>query len=395
MGKEKRTIFIIDMLNSTTTVYFSTFFVFYFFNVTNYQIIPLAKYYIMTYLFIGIGFLLISKFIKNNYKVDSFRIGIALKALYVALIMLLKENIINYIFSVAIIDGLSQGLYAYPKNLLNSEKISNEDRQKYSGTINTICQVIAIIIPLLLGVLLTYFSYIQVGKAFFVLYIIMYIVSYGLKDDKHYYKRNLELKEFFNLFKANKELKYVLLKPLLSGLTISSGVMYLIITLYKIYNFKTNLNLGIVTSICSFVCLIGCFLFKYIKRKNFSKVMLYSGIISFITILLFTFFPSKTSLIIFMFIDNLFITFITLISNMTVNNYSNKEEIKKDLKPEYYLIIDIMYMISRVLGYTLLLMVCLFIGKEYINYLLIIPALSLIIESIIISRLNRQKTINK
>ena len=50
-----------------------------------------------------------------------------------------------------------------------------------------------------------------------------------------------------------------------------------------------------------------------------------------------------------------------------------------------------MYMISRVLGYTLLLLVYLFIGKEYINYLMIIPALSLIIESIMMSKLNRMK----
>lgn len=390
MNKEKRAIFIIDMLNSTATVYFSTFFVFYFFNVANYEIIPLAKYYITTYLFIGIGFILISKFVKNNYKVDSLRIGIALKALYIALIMLLKEKIIDYVFLVAIIDGLSQGFYAYPKNLLNTEKITNEDRQKYSGTINTICQIIAIVVPLLLGVLLTYFSYIQVGKAFFILFIIMYIVSYKLKDEKHC-KRKLELNKFFKLFKSDKKLKYMLLKPFLSGFTFSSGVLYLIITLYKIYNFKTNLNLGLVVSICSFVCLIGCIIFKYIKKKNFSRVMLYSGIISFITILLFAFFPSKTSLIIFMFVDNLFITFITLISNMTVNNYSNNETIKKDLKSEYFLIIDIMYMISRVLGYTLLLLVYLFIGKEYINYLMIIPALSLIIESIMMSKLNRMK----
>lgn len=390
MDKEKRVIFINDILNSTTTVYFSTFFVFYFFNVTNYEIIPLAKYYITTYLFIGIGFSLISKFIKNNYKVEIFRIGIALKALYIALIMLLKERIIDYIYLVAIIDGLSQGFYAYPKNLLNSEKITNEDRQKYSGLINTICQIISIVIPLLLGVLLTYFSYVQVGKVFFIFFVIMYIVSFKLKDSKRY-KRKLELKKFYKLIKTNKNLRNALLKPFLSGLTISSSVMYLIITLYKIYNFKTNLNLGFVTSICSFICLLGCIIFRFIKKKNFNKVMLFSGILSFITILLFVFSPSKTSLIVFMFVDNMFITFIALISNMTVTNYSNNDEIKKDLKPEFYLIIDIMFMVSRVLGYTLLLLVCLFIGKEYINYLLIIPALSLIIESIVIGKLSKEK----
>ncbi len=389
MNNEKKSIFIIDMLNSTATVYFSTFFVFYFFYVANYEIVPLAKYYVTTYLFIGIGFILISKFIKNNYKVELLRIGIALKALYIALIMLLKEKIIDYIFVVAIIDGLSQGFYAYPKNLLNTEKITNEDRQKYSGLINTLCQIISIVIPVLLGILLTYFDYIQVGKAFFILFVIMYIVSFKLKDNKHQ-KRKLEFKRFFKLVKVNKNLRYALLKPFLSGLTISSGVMYLIITLYKIYNFKTNLNLGLVTSICSFICLLGCIIFRFIKKKNFNNVMLFSGVISFITILLFTFFPTRTSLIIFMFVDNMFITFIALISNMVVTNYSNNKEIKKDLKPEFYLIIDIMFMISRVLGYTLLLVVCLFFGKEYINYLMIIPAISLIIESIIISKLSKE-----
>lgn len=388
MVKEKRIIFIIDILNSTTTVYFSTFFVFYFFKVANYEIIPLAKYYITTYLFIGISFILVSKIIKNNYKVEIFRLGVAFKALYVALIMLLKEKIIDYVFIVAIIDGISQGLYAYPKNLLNAEKITNEDRQKYSGRINTVCQIISIVIPLLLGILLTYFDYVQVGKGFFVLFVIMYLVSFKLKDDKHY-KRKLEFNKLFKLIKTNKNLRYVLLKPFLSGLTISSGVMYLIITLYKIYNFKTNLNLGLVTSICSFICLLGCVIFRFIKKKNFNKVMIFSGILSFITILLFAFFPSKTSLIIFMFIDNMFITFITLISNMVVINYSNNEEIKKDLKPEFYCIIDVMFMISRVLGYTLLLLVCLFIGKECINYLLIVPAISLILESILIRNISK------
>ena len=81
MDKEKKTIFIIDMLRTTTTVYFSTFFVFYFLKVANYEIIPLAKYYITTYLFIGISFVLVSKFVKNNYKVEVFRLGVAFKAL--------------------------------------------------------------------------------------------------------------------------------------------------------------------------------------------------------------------------------------------------------------------------------------------------------------------------
>lgn len=106
---------------------------FYFFGVANYEVVPLAKYYFTLYLFVGIGFFLIRNSMKGNIKVPYFRIGIALQALYIALIMLLKENIINYIFFVGIIKGIAEGFYYFPKNIIDTEKVNNEGRQKFNG----------------------------------------------------------------------------------------------------------------------------------------------------------------------------------------------------------------------------------------------------------------------
>ena len=49
---EKKAIFFINILKNTINVYFDTFFVFYFFKVANYEVLPLAKYYLTLYLFI-------------------------------------------------------------------------------------------------------------------------------------------------------------------------------------------------------------------------------------------------------------------------------------------------------------------------------------------------------
>lgn len=70
--KEDKAIFIIDILKNIINVYFDTFFVLYFFQVANYEIIPLVKYYVVLYLAIGIGFILIRKSMKKNIKVPYF-----------------------------------------------------------------------------------------------------------------------------------------------------------------------------------------------------------------------------------------------------------------------------------------------------------------------------------
>lgn len=385
---EKKALFVINILRNIVSVYFDTFFVFYFFGVANYEVLPLAKYYITLYLFIGIGFFIIRKPMKKNIKVPYFRIGISLQALYIALIMLLKENIIHYIFLVGIIKGFAEGFYYYPKNIIDTEKVTNEGRQKFSGIVEIINKIVSIVIPLCLGVLLTFFSYASLGKIFFVIFIIMFFVSFYLKDENINHKK-LEFKKFFRLVRENQNVRYSLLNPILSGLTYSSGVMGVIVTLSKIYNFKTNLNLGVVDSICAGLSLLVCVLFTLkIKPKSFNKVMMISGILSFMTILLFAFYPNRNILILYLFIRNSCVTIISLITSNVVVNLSNSKELNEELKPEYYCVLDILYAISRCFGYLLLLLVCLMFGMEYINYILILPALAILLEAIYIGKLS-------
>ena len=80
---EKKVIFINDFLDNIITIYFDTFFIFYFFKIANYEVLPLAKYYLSLYLFTGIGFILIRRSMKKGIKVPYFHIGIAMQALLI------------------------------------------------------------------------------------------------------------------------------------------------------------------------------------------------------------------------------------------------------------------------------------------------------------------------
>lgn len=385
--KEKNAIFINDILKNTINVYFDTFFVFYFFTVANYEIIPLAKYYLTLYLFTGLGFFFIRGAMKKNVKIPYFRIGISLQALYIALIMLMKDEMVHHIYFIGIVKGIADGFYHFPKNLMNTEKVQNEDRQKYDGMVITIKKIVSITIPLLLGVLLTYFSYTDIGKVFFLLFIVMFVLSFHLKD-QFYVTEKMDTKGFFHQVGENKKLKKSLCLPLLSGLTHSSGVMGLIITLSKIYNFETNLNLGFVDSFCAALSLVVVIFFTMtLKERQFKPVLLISGIISFLTMIGFAFHPSKILLIAYLIIRHSCITLISMISALVAANLSNSEDLKSEYKAEFYLVRDLLYSVSRCFGYGLLFLVCIIFGMEYVDYLMILCAFAIFIEAITVTKL--------
>ena len=118
--------------------------------------------------------------------------------------------------------------------------------------------------------------------------------------------------------------------------------------------------------------------------------MIFSALISFGTLILSAFIPNKTMLIIYLIVRSSFINIISQITNNVVVNLSNCDELKKDLKTEYYIVTDFLYAISRCSGYILLLIVCLIFGTEYINLVLILPAIAILFEGIIIGKLSKE-----
>lgn len=391
---EKKAMFLINIVYNIILVYFDTFFIFYFFKVANYEIVPLAKYYLTFYLVCGIGFYLIRNSMKRNIKVPYFRIGISLEAIFIASIMLLKDNIINYVYLVGAVSGLADAFFYFPKNILETEKINNAERQKYSGLVNSVNKISAIIVPIIMGIILTFMSYVNLGKIVFILFIVLFIISFYIDDYKHFDNKS-NVKGFIKLVKSNNNIKKSLTIPLLSGLTYSSGVMGIIITLSKINVFKTNLNLGLVDSACAVVFLIICLLFAYkIKKERFSILSYISGIICFLILIIYAFYQSVFLLIIYLFIRNSFMGLLNLITNNTTNNLTNNDLIKNEYKSEFFLMRDLMFAISRSSGYILLLIVSIY-SNNAIYYLLVISAITLLIEGFLVGSLNKSKELSK
>ena len=378
---DRKAFTIIAILRNIVAVYFSTFFAIYFFKLVNYELLPMAIYYLLFHLFITISFWLLRRTIRHGYKVAYYRIGISLMALYLALIMLLKEDIVKYIYVVAIIKGLSEGFYYYPRNILNTEKIKSNERRKYDGLISAINELVSIVMPFILGILLTLYDYITIGKYVFIIMIVIFFLSFFVKEEEND-RGNVKMLSFFRRTWANKKIRHNYIIQFLKGFTISSGVLIVVMTIYKILFFQSNFKIGSLNSILGIITFLASILYASKKKKNWYKpLMIGTLVIISIMLTILSIKPTDYAFIIYLVVYAFGITIISLITD-TINANRSNDLVLKFYREEYQLALETFLGISRFLGYALLLVIGLFNNIDFLKYILffsIIPLTLLVI----------------
>lgn len=366
---DRKSFTLINILRNIVTIYFDTFFAIYFFNLTNYEILPLAKYYVLVYASLLLGFWLLKNVIKKNTKVPYYRIGISLTAVYLALIMILKEKIVDYIYLVAIIKGLGEGFYYYPRNVLNASKISNSERKKYDGIVNSVNQVSSIVIPLLLGILLTFYNYTQIGKVVFIIMIVIFVLSFFVKEEiGNNHPSNVW--SFFKKIIKNKKIKEVLLIQFFKGFTLSSGVIVAVMTIYKMLYFESNLLIGSINSILGLLTFFTSLMYATkIKKTYYRPLIIITLVLLVISLTILGIKPNIYIFIVYLVVYATGATLIALLSNTILNNKTNDLIIKFN-KEEYHLILETVLGVSRISGYIILLIIGIIGNGFLIKYIL-------------------------
>ncbi len=375
---DRRAFSLINIIRNIVSIYFDTFFAIYFFNLTNYAVFPIALYYFLVYSFLLLSFWLIRKTIYLKYKVSYYRIGLALMALYLSTIMLLKENIIHYIYLVAALKGLSEGFYYYPRNILNSDKISNKERKHYDGIMNAINQISSILVPLILGVLLNSYTYIEIGKVVFALMILIFILSFYVKEKEKKTER-IKTISFYKMISSNKDIMLAFKIQFLRGFTIASGVLTAVMMIYKIIYFKNNLSIGILNSILGLLTFLSSLFYARNKKNSLlNKMNFITLFFTVISLILLFVNPNDLAFFIYLIIYAIGITIISLLCDKITTDASNIE-IVLDHKAEYHLLLETALGISRIGGYLVLLLVSIFGNVELLKYFLLFSIVPIIV----------------
>ena len=351
LSRNYKVLFSLRLLKSILTNFVDVFLVLYFINVSNNNILPLGIYKLVAMITVWLVILLLRNYCKSKNRIRLMRIGIVIYFIYFLAIILLKEQVVNYIYLIGLLYGLEEGFYYSVYNTIESDGIENKDREKYLGTYNGCKNIVSIIFPLLFGSLIQNSGFINTIIFALVIVTLEIILSIILKDSNIPRGNKTNLKEFKKVMRKHPELKSIIKTNICSGLTYSEGALSYVITIYIIKVFSESVSLGIFTSIFSVISIIIGFLFvKVIKPKYYIKLLSTTLPITIILLCIMLLNCNFITVILY----NLFQTISKLLSDMirerNIFNFSNIEIIKKEYKVEYFLTLETALFIGRVIS---------------------------------------------
>ena len=181
-SNEEKKLMIISCIKEILTIFTGPFLAAYFYKISSDYIAKIALFYLITYIAHAVTNYFIYIFSNNKSRIKILRVGILFNCIYILTLIVLKEKIIDYLFFVAIISGISSAVYWNSFNLFLVHKANDKSRFLINNQI--ILSILNVLIPIVLASFITLTSYIITGFIIFILVLIQLIFSFKIKIDK-------------------------------------------------------------------------------------------------------------------------------------------------------------------------------------------------------------------
>lgn len=361
LSKSAKFLILSDLMYTITALFAETFLVAYFLQITNENITQISLYHIIVHGIMGFGMLLIGYFIKNKPTIRTkiLSLGVVIRALFILFIVVLGSNLSTHFVIVAIFCGISETLYWSTHELIFIDVTNNTNRKDYMSIKKILSSFVKIVAPIVLGSSIEFYSFSKIAIYVFVLSVIQIIFTLQITPND--FNINSEEREKYDIKAYLKELKIhknsklntYYRANLIYG--IIENPMSTLVTIITVMTFKTSLNLGILTTIFSVCSMIALYLYKkYFNKKN-AKIILYiCCALIFIGAVGLVINIGKSTLIIYNFACTISLCLFDAIFNTQKGNLIEECHIEKR-EVEHVMLIDFLVDMSRVIGFSFIL----------------------------------------
>lgn len=349
--ENRKFIAIISFLRKFIRVFFSLFFNIYILKIVNNDFSFIIKYTVFGVIVNFIIGYIILKFINSKNAKAIYKASFPLLILTIALLLIFKEKIINYIFVFKILEGLAETCYSVPYELIIIGSNDNKTMSSFMANINILSSIATILTPVFSGVIIQKFSYYMLFFILILEAIVIIFVSFRIKDFTVSDKK-LELKKYLRIAKSNKHIQDIY-KCMFYRRISSQGAIIELLPIILFLRLGTEMNLGAYNSIFAMFSIISLQILKIIdnKKKN-KKFYPYLAITIFLSSVLVVYNTSFTTLLMYYILMNTFGMIIESESCSMVYVAIRTENLMK-YKKEHILAFNIYMVIGQVISYSL------------------------------------------
>lgn len=387
---EGNIIIAINNMRKIMDMFLGPFLTAYFIKTSKDSINSISIYYIFSYLILAVITYFVASIIKNKFRIGMFRIGVILNFIYILTIIILNKNIVNHLVLISFLYGLSAAVYWFPYNLFVINKVDNNDRTNFTVKLQIISSITGIVCPLLLGSLISTTNYELTALVVLIISLFQIILSFALsKDEKSYYPK-FDIVKTLKKINRNKQVKRMSQVEFLIGLSSSSGALEILKTILIFNAFKTNINLGIITSITTILSMIFIRLYgKIYKKKNDKNVILVSSIIPVISVFILMLYKNSITIIIYNVCYVVFTAILSLTREIRLYNIADSSIINKDNQCEYFVFREFILNLGRISGFILLLTAGVIGSDILLNSVLVLLTLSILFMGIYLRKIDK------
>jgi YQGE family putative transporter len=387
---EGNIIIAINAMKKIMVLFLGPFLTAYFIKASQESIIDLSVYYIFSYILLAIGSFIVASIIKNKFRIGMFRIGVILNFLYIMSIIILKEEIINHLGLISIFYGISSSSYWFPYNLFVINKIDNSERTDYTVKSKIVSSIIGILCPIILGSIITVTNYELTAVIILFISLIQIILSFILTPEEESDLPKFNLKNTWHKLKDNKQIRRMSLVEFFIGMNVSDGALEVLMTILIFNSFKTNMNLGIITSITTILSMIFVRIYgKIYKNKDDKKMIIVSSILPVISVLILLVWRNNITIIIYNVCYVIFTSLLTLAREIRLFNLSDSYIVDKNNQCEFFAIREGILNCGRILGYLMLLFAGLSGSQIILNIVMVLLTLSILIMGLNIIKIEK------
>lgn len=383
LNKNQKSLISIHIIRMILELFISTFLTSHILsfsadNVLGTGLLNVGLFFVAEFVIYAILYYFICFYVDRSNRIGFLRVGIFVNLCLLVLLVFFGEQLASWVILAGVIVGISDAFY-YPSYLVMKNEFTSRKTVKDYNISNTILTNIAkVVVPTLLGFLIDVSSYSNIAIYIVIISIIQFGLSFLIKT-KRPENSKFELKPFFKFLKDNKDIRNKIRYTYFNAFLVGAKSTYkIIVVVLTIYTFKTNLSLGLFTSIFAVLTILLLMLFKKLdENPKINKLIIYLviGILPVFSCVVMVAKMTKTTLIIY----NFFLTVATYFSEYFGSSERDaiiKHVGKYEYIAEHQFLIETLQNVSRIISYGILALVGLIGNITVFKVLLIVLILS-------------------
>ena len=364
LPKQQKALLSVHMLRIVLELFTSTFLVSYILaqnpdSILGKGLINIGLFYVSWNVVYGILDFAASFLVDRSNRATLLRFGIIFNLILMVALVFWGEQISHWIVLAGAVCGMSDAFYYSSYIIMRNELSFHGSFKKYNVSSTVGVNLVKVIVPTIMGYIIDISTFSTIALYVIIVGVAQFALTFLIKSTKPKDSR-FELKEFLRYLKEDKfawsKIKYTYLNSLIAGVKTTYKTIVIVLT---IYIFKTNLSLGIFTSIFSLLTMLALIAYRKADpnpKVNKFAIYLTIGVLPALALIAMLIITNNVTLVIMNFtltIANYFSDYLGSLERDTIIKNLNKY----DYVAEHQFVTEIIQIFGRIVTFSFFIVV--------------------------------------